>query len=67
MRIFYSVKLPEGNTDIETKEVDSIDVVSSKYIISLRLSGIQIRDKITKEEIKLQDEDIIFDGNLDLT
>lgn len=59
MRVFFS--------DGSCKETDAIDIVTMKYMISIRVSGILIKDKESKESIDLALEGVVFDGNMDLT
>lgn len=63
MKIFYS-----GLNDINlVDETDSIDIISSKYIISIRTSGIHIKNRETNLPVDLSQDNVIFDTNLDLT
>ena len=68
MKLFYSNgRNEEGENIVEEKETDSIDIVSTKYAISIRTSGIQIKNRETGEKVDLTQENIIFDTNIDLT
>ena len=69
MRVFFiSGKNQEtGLQIIETKDSDALDIITTKYIISIRLSGILIKDKESKQSIDLAQDGVVFDGNIDLT
>ena len=56
MRVFFTTL---NQPQCQEKEVDAIDIVTNKYVIHIRISGIQIICNITKEIIK--------DENIDLT
>ncbi len=57
-----------GLNDIKLiEETNSIDIVSTKYIISIRTSGIHIKNRETNLPVDLSQDNVIFDTNLDLS
>ncbi len=68
MKLFFTSGTDQENKQIiEEKNTDAIDIVTAKYFISIRISGILIKDRENKTTIDLAQDGVVFDGTIDLT
>ena len=68
MKVFFvSGKNQENQQIIEEKDTDAIDIITTKYFISIRISGILIKDRENKTTIDLEQDGVIFDSAINLT
>lgn len=48
----------EDKNVVEERDVDSIDIITEKYIVRIRTSGILVLDKVSKEPVLNQTLDL---------
>ncbi len=66
--ILFFTKPGESGEQIQQEiNIDALEVISKKYIISIRTSGIHIKNRETNLPVDLSQDNIIFDTNLDLS
>ncbi|MFH0806018.1 MAG: hypothetical protein V1901_04035 [Patescibacteria group bacterium] len=66
MILFYTKNGERGDKLQQEFDIDTLEIVSAKYIIAIRTSGIQVKSRDPKLEA-LEEENIIFDEHIDLT
>ena len=64
---FYTKNGERGEKIQQEVDIDTLEIVSTKYIIAIRTSGILVKDRDTKKILDLTQDDKVFDTNLDLT
>jgi len=67
MILFYTKNGERGEKIQQEVDIDTLEIVSTKYIIAIRTSGILVKDRDTKKILDLTQDDKVFDTNLDLT
>jgi hypothetical protein len=59
MRIFFNNK----NNEIEEKNSNAIDIITNKFTIAVRISGLEVRSRITNEILENCKIDLDFCGD----
>lgn len=67
MILFYTCNGDRGDKIQQEVDIDTLEIVTSKYVIAIRTSGILVKDRNTKKLLDLTQDDKVFDTNLDLT